>query len=398
RADSRLSNQLQFGLLAIFFLTSMALHSWYYVIYCGLFTLALLFYPAPKLSLAELRRRLPIIILIPGLTILLLSPLIIPMFQLLDSTTLIGEHNPLRHSVDLLSFWILGPPSTWADWFESLWLPYAAQHREPGASAYLGYTVFLVSLIGLLGKQFRRVATWWALVALAFTVLALGPQLQINGQIFDIPMPYQFLSDLIPAFSITGIPGRFVVMTSLCLAVLTAYGLSVIQPHLSHLTRSSFFIPHSSFLLIALLIMLEYSAVPIPLSSTDLPDIYTELAQEHESYSILDIRWDANYLLHAQTVHHKPLIGGWLARLPAEQAAYLDEPSLDKAFLHLLLGPDDPTLTDPQAIQSAIQTALDQRQVRYIIDHNGTASPFLEPLLGWPVVYQNERMVVYENN
>ncbi|MDM8528387.1 hypothetical protein QUF58_09275 [Anaerolineales bacterium HSG24] len=382
----------QYGLLTIFFLTSMALHSWYYVIYCGLFTIALIFYPTPYPTLTELRHRLPTIILIPSLTILLLSPLIMPMFQLLDSTTLIGEHNPLRHSVDLLSFWIPGPPSTWANWFESSWLPYAAQHREPGASAYLGYTVLVVSLIGLLGKLYRRLAVWWAVVALVFTSLALGPQLQLNGQVLDIPMPYQFLSNLIPAFSITGIPGRFIIMTSLCLSVLTAYGLSTIQTNLTRRV-SCILHPASSIFLIALFIMLEYSAVPLPLSSTALPDIYHQLATEPESYSILDIRWDANYLLHAQTIHLKPLIGGWLARLPAEQAAYLDEPSLDKIFLHLLLGPDGPTMTDPQAIQ----TALDQRQVRYIIDHNGTATPFLEPLLDWPIIYQNERMIVYEN-
>jgi hypothetical protein len=392
--------------LAIFFLVFNALNSWYYVIYCGLLSLAVVFSPRlkgcsplrlhPVQVLQSALLRLGRIIFILAITLIILSPLLLPMFQLLSTTTLIGEHNPLRHSVDLLSFWVPGPPSTWAGWFEKVWISYAAQNREPGASAYVGYTGLGLSLLGLISRRWRRQTIWWLAVALGFTLLAMGPQLQINGQILDIPLPYQLLSQLIPTFSITGIPGRFVVMTSLVLAMLAAYGLATLAGWWQNKTSTNISPINSALLVTAvLLITLEYLAVPLRLSSTGLDDFYHTMAADPESYAVLDIKWDANFLMHAQTVHGKPLVGGWLARLPEGQAAYLNQGSLEKAFLYLLLGPEETTVTDPAAIQPAIQTALAERNVRYIIDHDNIARPWLEQFVGWPMVYEGEGIVVY---
>jgi hypothetical protein len=264
-----------------------------------------------------------------------------------------------------------------------------------------------LSIMGLIGRSWRRQALWWLAVALGFTLLGLGPQLQIDGQIFELSLPYQLLADIIPAFSITGIPGRLVVMTSLALAMLAAYGLANLaewrsgkarQPSLAEARqqRQQFLRPSAYlYLALALLISLEYLAVPLRLSSTEAADFYHIAASETEAYTIVDLKWDANFLMHAQTVHGKALVGGWLARLPESQAAYLNQGSLDKAFLYLLLGPDRAGLADPATIQPAIQSALAERNVRYIIDHNNTAGPWLAQFVGWPVVYEEEGIVVY---
>jgi hypothetical protein len=310
----------------------------------------------------------------------------------------------VRHSVDLVSFWLPGPPSTWAGWFEAGWLAYAAQNREPGASAYLGYVVLGLSLFSLLRRTWRRQALWWGGVALGFTLLALGPQLQIKGQIYQTSLPYQLLATTVPLFAITGIPGRFVVMTSLALAMLTGYGMVNLAEWLGGLGAGSHeqqgheaVKPRRAILygVIGVLITLEYLAIPLRLSRTEVADFYQTLAADPETYAILDIKWDANFLMHAQTIHNKPLIGGWLARLPAEQAAYLDQPGLDKAFLYLLLGPDGSQISNVAAIPPAIQAALTERNVRYIIDHDNLAGPWLAQWVGWPVVYEAEGMVVY---
>jgi hypothetical protein len=234
-------------------------------------------------------------------------------------------------------------------------------------------------------------------VALVFALLAMGPQLQIDGHIFNIPMPYQILSQLIPAFSITGIPGRFVVITSLALAILAAYGFTNLVDWLSAVSGRRSVVNYSTTLVVSLLIILEFLPVPLPLTPTNLDSFYTQMGAESDPYAILDIKWDANYLLHAQTIHGKPLVGGWLARLPAGQAAFLNQGGLDKSFVYLMLGPKGKDLSDPVAIQSAIQNELDARHVRYIIDHNNIAGPFLEPLLGWPVIYKGDEIVVYKN-
>jgi hypothetical protein len=415
------------AILAVLFLILNALNSWYYVAYCSLLSLAVIFYPFDKLQLdrsasvaspapgSSFAARYPFfyrvglrfvrVTLVLGAAAILLSPLLIPMVRLLRTTTLVGAHEPLRHSVDLFSFWVPGPPSTWAGWFEDVWISYAAQNREPGSSAYLGYTVIILSLITIIGRWWRRQALWWLVVALGFTLLALGPQLQIDGQILGVSLPYGWLATILPMLSITGIPGRFVVMTSLALSVLAAFGLATIADWLLSKRRqwpadrprkrvAGVWIS----LAVGLLLVLEYLAVPLRLSSTELDEFYHLAAAETEDYSILDIKWDANFLMHAQTVHGKPLVGGWLARLPEVQAAYLDQGGLDRSFLFLLLGPKGTSLSDQAALRSAVRNALAERKVKYIIDHNRTAGPWLEQLVGWSVIYEGDDIVVFEED
>ena len=163
------------------------------------------------------------------------------------------------------------------------------------------------------------------------------------------------------------------------------------QPSAVSRQRPSFIVHYSLFIII----FIELLALPLRLSPTDVNPFYHTLAADQDTYAIIDIKWDANFLMHAQTIHHKPLIGGWLARLPQEQADYLDESSLDKAFVRLLLGPEGAALTDPAAVRSAVQTALAERDVRYIIDHNNAAGPWLQEAFGWPVVFEDDEVVVY---
>lgn len=373
------------GLLAVFFLVFTALNSWYYVVYCGLLALAAIFWPAPVAFVTRLGR----VGLVLGGAALLLLPLWLPMAQLLRSTALVGAHDPLRHSVDLVSFWLPGPPSTWAGPFEGTWAAYAAGNREPGASAYLGYAALVLAAVGV-GRAARP--GWWLAVGLGFALLALGPQLQIGGRVLELPLPYGLLAKVVPAFSITGIPGRFIVITSLALAMLAAYGLArlVRKPGLGRYGRLV-------WVAAALLIGLEYLAVPVRLSSTRMPNFYEAMAGDRQAYAVVDLKWDANFLMHAQTVHGKPLIGGWLARLPARQAAFLEQASLDRIFLQVLLGSAE-TASDPAAAQQAIRAALAQRQVRYIIVHNEAAGAWVEQFLGWRRVYQQDGVAVYEND
>ncbi len=380
--------------LAVFFLTLMALNSWYYVIYCGLLSLAVIFWSLTRSSSRIEWRTLTVyagrIVLVLLAAIIILSPLLLPMFRLLGSTALVGEHAPLRHSVDLFSFGVPGPPSSWAGWFEDVWISYAAHNREPGASAYPGYGVLGLAFIGLVNRRWRRQATWWLVVALGFTVLALGPQLQIDGQVLAVMLPYQWLSNLIPVFSITGIPGRFVVMTSLAVAMLAAYGLASWLKWLRY-QRIRFAV----WVAVAILVSLEYSAAPLQLTSTKVDNAYSILAQDEEQCAVIDIKWDINFLMHKQTVHGKPLIGGWLARLPADKAAYLNQGGVDKTLLAFLVGLDWQQYSTTAELKAAVQEALLARQVHYIIDHNDVAGAWIEQFIGWPVVYESEGTVVY---
>jgi hypothetical protein len=380
--------RLRYAALAVLFLVLNALCSWYYVVACALATLAVVGWRLVEpIPMGRLVLRLAVVAVISAL---LLSPLGLPMLQLMASTELVGEHNPLRHSVDLLSFWVPGPPSTWASAFESAWAPYAAQQREPGGSAYLGYTVVALTVGGLAVGRWRKPALWWLLVGLSFAVLSLGPQLQIAGHIYDINLPYAYLHRFIPGFSITGIPGRFVVMTALATAVLAGLAVSAGIKRLGR--RAVVLMP-----LVSGLVAMELLTLPVAGTDTALPAFYAQMASDRDVYAVLDVKWDANYLMHAQTVHGKPLIGGWLARLPAEQAEYLNQGSIQQAVVKLLLR-EQPLPEDTATLGRLLREGLIRHNVRYVIDHNSGLQDMIANLVGWQPIHTEsspEPIVVY---
>jgi hypothetical protein len=261
-----------------------------------------------------------------------------------------------------------------------LWAPYAAQQREPGASAYLGYVVLIISIVGLIGWRKRREVWWWLMLGAGFAVLSAGPQLQWAGRLLDVRLPYWYLDQYLPGFDITGIPGRFVVVLSLAMAVLAAYGLSFLVARCN--TARAAWIAS----VISLLVVVEFLAVPLDGSRTDVPAFYERMAGDREPYTVLDVKWDANYLMHAQTVHGKALIGGWLARLPVDQARYLEQGSLDRVISYLLLGEEATHIADAAALRRALNEGLARHQTRYIIDHDHAVATWIEHVLGWRAV------------
>ncbi|MDW8072601.1 MAG: hypothetical protein RMK79_14160, partial [Anaerolineae bacterium] len=94
--------RLRFAFLASVFMLLNALCSWYYVFACMLCTALMMgWYFVQPIGLRRLLARLTII---GVLTAAITAPLWLPMIQLMSTTELVGAHNPLRHSVDLLSF------------------------------------------------------------------------------------------------------------------------------------------------------------------------------------------------------------------------------------------------------------------------------------------------------
>jgi hypothetical protein len=252
--------------------------------------------------------------------------------------------------------------------------------------------VLVLSAIGLLGR--RREVLWWLVVGVLFLIFAMGPQLQWDGHIVDVKLPYRYLYDYVPGFSITGIPGRFVVMISLATAVLAGYGLLQLIRYL----RSKAFV---LALVAGLAVLLEFASLPMDGSDTNLPEFYHTMAADSQSYAVIDAKWDANYLMHAQTVHGKPLVGGWLARLPEEKARYLDQGSLERALVYLMLGERAAEMTDAETLRRELQSSLTRHNVRYIIDHDNQIGGWITQGLGWVPIHTEsgeEEITVYSTN
>jgi hypothetical protein len=156
---------------------------------------------------------------------------------------------------------------------------------------------------------------------LLFFGLALGPVLQVNGRqvdwIFSPLMPYRLIENL-PIVNISRSPDRFDMPLTLCLAVLSGYGLNVLWdrwfPRLSRARRGAFL----SIGAVAL-IALELFPFPYPQLTAEVPRWYYQLATEPGDFSILELPsqddyWHGAYRMYFQTVHGKAIFGGYISR------------------------------------------------------------------------------------
>lgn len=279
----------------------------YAVLWAGCYVLALLWQER------RLKPSVPVIIAV-SCAMLLSLPLLLPTAQLAASTASAdtGEEFRLKYSADLLDLFI---PSTlhsivgpWAANAQS----YKADIHAENKTAYLGIVLLSLAIVGIRQHKSR----FWLGTAIFFALLALGPQLQIAGRLTGIPLPaallYQFFFIRISRF-----PVRFIVIALLALSVLSAIGmrrlLSILRSHPWNRAALQMVL---TTLVIGLLVLDNFTA-PFQSTGIYIPPAYAEFGQEKDEYAIFEapIYWctRANYLLY-QTVHQKPIVGGYLSR------------------------------------------------------------------------------------
>jgi hypothetical protein len=151
-------------------------------------------------------------------------------------------------------------------------------------------------------------------------------------------LPYLVLSTLVPGFSVMRVPSRFVVLTSLALAVLVGYALAALSARLHPALdpaapEAATAPPATRFALpqlsgrtlavyggVAVLIALEFVTIPYPMAPPGyhIP-FYEQVAQEPGHFAILELplRPMSDYMAY-QTVHGKPIVYGYLSRQPPD--------------------------------------------------------------------------------
>lgn len=188
-----------------------------------------------------------------------------------------------------------------------------APFADPGPwpwerSAFPGFTVLILAVVGLLGA--RRVprpgtargtaglahhAYFFGLVALLASVLSLGPTLQltyapssydptaINGV---VPLPYMALHDFVPGFASMRVVARIGVLVALSLAALAGIGSVVVLAWLSEKPRlraAKWALPLVAGLLVLLPVAESWSA-PVSLdpigTRSAVPPVYGWLAAQ----------------------------------------------------------------------------------------------------------------------
>jgi hypothetical protein len=341
---------LRRALPAAIFLLLISLVDWYYTMYALMFAGFLAIYLltaavrqglTTRITHYALRIALPLAIY--GL---LVSPILIPMYRELRTTTYMQPTSTaaMENSADLLTFFQpTRDQRLWGGLFKNRreW-PYGSNRYE----VYATYTALFLAGVGLFATRaarpvvvddamavmpeatnpedqepnlLRTPTKWfWAGTALVFFLLALGPVLQVNGeQIRGVPMPYAIVS-YIPVLNISRSPDRFDMPFTLCLAVLAGYGVNVLLgiwgKRLSLASRGAFL----SLGTIAV-IALELAPMPYPQRVADIADGYKWLGAQQGDFSVLDLPpqddyWHGAFRMYNQTAHGKPIYGGYISR------------------------------------------------------------------------------------
>lgn len=222
--------------------------------------------------------------------------------------------------VDLLALLAPNPNHPFAPALTTDWL-----HGLP--AGYLE-SVASIPLIALLVMLLAWRAGWrppvsWVALAAAFGALALGPFVHVAGWNTFIPGPWA-LARYVPVLGLARTPARFSVVMMLAVAVLFAMALAWIGQR--YPARRRLAVGATALLLLA-----ELLPAPLTLHTAAVPAFYQQMAAAGDvrvlelptgarsgASSVGDFSARSQFY---QTVHGKPLIGGYLSRVSDREVA-----------------------------------------------------------------------------
>jgi hypothetical protein len=217
--------------------------------------------------------------------------------------------------VDLLALVAPNPNNPLAPGWVAEWL----------MSVQGGYLESVVSIplvvLGTLLLAWRlgwRASRWWVALTVAFGALALGPFVHVAGLNTYIPGPWAVLR-YVPVIGLARTPARFSVVMMLAAAVLFAAALDWLGRRFPRRRRAI-------LAGIAILLLVELLPAPVTLHSAAVPRLYQRVATAPGNLRVLELptgvrdgtssvgNFSARYQFF-QTMHGKPLIGGYLSRV-----------------------------------------------------------------------------------
>lgn len=323
------------------------------------------------------------LVLIAGVAFVLASPLLIPTLVEIVTAgyTLPGWGHAEKLLNDLVGLFTptsLHPLNR--NWFQELdAVRQGVSQFADVNTGFLGYTTLALAILG--SWVFRKKLSVWAVSAISFAILSLGPLLHISGQsVFDFqglqvtfPLPFLLLH-YIPFFKENRAPNRFGILVILSLAVLIGFALAWIGQKLKG--KSQILMPFIACVFL-FLILFEHLALPLPMTDTRAPEVYQKIAQDPGDFAILSlpIGWRNSFGVLGvedtrtqfyQSVHQKRLLGGNTSRNAPFLFDYFDRISLLESLrqveFNMELSPE--TIARDRALAPQFATFFD---IRYIV-------------------------------
>mgnify|MGYP006291293939 CR=1 FL=1 len=310
------------------------------------------------------------------LTGIFMSPFIVPMIRnyqsFQDQTDQFGAS--ISNSADLAGFFLpdsaTSPlikrvgPEFFAQRIESIYAKFYGNSCEK--TVFLGYSVIGMVLVSLYVNRSGNIRRW-AFMAGTFFILCLGPVLHVAGRPILSPMPYEFFLH-VPLLKFGRSPSRLAIFLMLALAMIVGYGCAALVRQ-----RRRF---RWALLLIGALIFIEFLIIPMRLDSraVTLSSYYVQLFENDQELAVLDIPIDlygaqgpaADYMLY-QTLHHHPIVGGYISRTPTSALEIFDSPFIYQ--LRARLYNDQAPYHFTSSMMATAKQDLNALGVYYIILH-----------------------------
>jgi hypothetical protein len=255
---------------------------------------------------------------------LLTLPAAAPLMQAMASKSATFQKPPEDRGID--AAFLLRPHFHHPLWGGLTREAYAERRAYPAAGfvSYLGFVPLALAGIALVRRP--REALLPAAFFASSLVFALGAHPFWDGRLQEwITLPFALL-ERVPILSLLRIANRFLVITSLALAVLTGVGFTALR-------RRSDVV----FATLVSLLVLDYLWLPYPMREDRLSPLYARLRDEAPKGAVLDLPFSQGAStvqnMRAQTIHGRPIAGGYVSVLPeAALQAIAKDPALADLF------------------------------------------------------------------
>ena len=311
-------------------------------------------------------------------SVLILSPVLYAVGVRIMDTGF--ESSPIRWrssppGVDVVSFFLPNPNHPFAPEAIRAWLtPGPDQYIENVASIPL---VALIVIGAAIGARWRPSRIWIAVTA-AFGLLALGPFVHVAGFNTHIPGPWAF-ARYVPIIRLARTPARLSIVVMLGVSMLFAAALSHLGdrwPRRRRLLLSA----------MTLALLFELSPVPRPLYSASVPAFYTRVALDPRDVTLMELPVGVrdgtssvgDFTARSQffqTVHGKPLVGGYLSRVSRKRIAQLRQDPLLDALITLSEGGTLDGVREAALVERGDEFIRRGRLGYVVIDNDRTPPP-----------------------
>lgn len=242
---------------------------------------------------------------------------------------------------------------------------------------------------------------WFASFAFSF-IFTLGPWLKVYGVHTYLPLPF-YPIHLLPFFNNIQHGLRFIAFTSLFMALLIGRALD----------RMRSFAPKNAVRWVVpvafAVLALEYAPPRRELSTLEAPPIVTRLGDRPYG-ALLTLPVGANFNgisgagwrghmavdLALQYAHRKPIVGGYLARVPVRAYhLFVDDPFLAGLVASQDSGTPPSAVTDPKSVERSLRDL----RVRYVlVDRSRITAELAAAVSRWPLTRLDaeDRWSLYE--